>query len=84
MSLSIEPSAIAIGISIVTFVGGVISHFFIVVKKQVEMDTRLKQVESDVVELKKHIPQIESRINEVHMIVTRTDAHLSVIKERLK
>jgi len=84
VSLSIEPSAIAISISIVTFVGGVISHFFIVVKKQVEMDTRLKQVESDVVELKKHIPQIESLINEVHMIVTRTDAHLSVIKERLK
>lgn len=82
--MKIEPSAIAITISIVTFLGGVISHFFIVVKKQVEMDTRLKQVENDVVELKKHIPQIEGRINDVHTIVTRMDAKQQVIFDQLK
>lgn len=84
MSLSIEPSVIAISISIVTFLGGVISHFFIVVKKQVEMDTRLKQLESDVVELKKHIPMMESRINEVHVIVSRMDAQQKFIYENLR
>lgn len=82
--LKIDVSTIALAISILSMIGGVISHFFIVVKKQVEMDTRLNQVENDVVELKKHIPQIEGRINDVHIIVTRMDAKQQVIFDQIK
>jgi hypothetical protein len=80
----IEPSWIALIISIITTVIGGVSHFFVVIKKQVEMDTRLKQVESDLVELKKHIPLMEKSINDVHTIVARMDGQQQVILNQFR
>lgn len=82
--MNIDVALIGLIISIATSIGGIISHFFIVVKKQVEMDTRLKQVENDVIELKRHLPVMESKINEVHHIVARMDAKQQIIFDQIR
>lgn len=82
--MNVDIALIGLVISIVTSIGGIISHFFIVVKKQVEMDTRLKQVENDVIELKRHLPLMESKINDVHNIVARMDAKQQIIFDQLR
>lgn len=82
--MKFEPAMVGLIISILTAIAGGISHFFVVVKKQVEMDTRLKQVESDLVELKKHIPLMEKSINDVHTIVARMDGQQQVILNQFR
>ena len=71
-------------ISIAVPIGAVIGHFFVISKKLVKMETRLDFAEKDILDLKKHIPGMEQKINEtnknVAVVLTKIDMLLEARK----
>jgi len=79
-----QPAWIAVVISSIALIGGIVSHYFVVIKTLVEVKTRLKAAESDIVALKRHLPVMEARINETHAIVSRMDGKFEIFIDSVK
>ena len=75
---------ISIVISSIAFVGGVVSHYFVIRVKIAILETKMERAQNDIVELKKHIPLIETKVNESHTMLASLNAKFDIaFKDKL-
>lgn len=73
---------VAIAISLLSFVGGLISHFFIVVKEITILKTELKHAKDDIISLKEHLPKIEEKLSNSNTLLTSLNSKFEILVQQ--